>query len=361
MDTLKRTANWFTSVGSVYENGLKRVPCKIKLIDDENKPAGTMDGERIQGEVSIKTDYGVHRFSVFFSSHTSKGEESKQWPMACEMLEWHGQIKGSQDQEPTYVIVEGSVEVNDYVNRNNKLSSMIRWRVVRGSTNVGADEESITSLKMIGMVGSIKPETNKQTNEETGNLMVTVYGALNNGICFPITFKVDKEVADDFENLVQVKDTLPFEVLRMSETTTRKHAISMSKFKGRQVNSSIDYLMLANIDDPIEEPENTEEYDENGNLVPVETNWIDPNVMAMAIKERKKHLQEIEQKGYQGGTKKGGSGSSSNVQESLRQEKAKNSKTYSSNTSNASKSSKTEPDSDVDFEDITEDDFENIF
>lgn len=294
--TLQKTANWFRCVGYLSESNLKREDCNIKQKDASGQDAGTKKGERIMGSVAVKTDNGIHTFNVYAQSLTAKGEESKQWKMYCDMLNWNPKIGGDSSVEPTLVNIEGAISVNDYVNQQGEVKSGLRWRVGRANTKASPDEPKGTTLKVTTIIQSIKPEIRQE--EETGRLLVTLYGAEGNGTCFPINAIVDEEMADAFSDCYEVGMTVPFELELVSRHVGGGANTGTKKF-GRAgkvaVNSGFDVqeLMLVGGDDEIEEPDELTTEDENGNEVEVKTAWINPTAMKKAIKARAQMLEEL--------------------------------------------------------------------
>lgn len=293
---LTKTPNWFRCVGYLSESNLKREDCEIKQKDANGQNAGTKKGERIMGSVAVKTDNGIHTFNVYAQNLTSKGEESKQWKMYCDMLDWNPQIGGDSSVEPTLVNIEGAVSINDYVNQQGEVKSSLRWRVGRANTKASPDEPKGTTLKVTTLVQSIVPEIRQE--EETGRLIVTLYGAEANGTCFPITAIVDEDMADAFTDCYEVGMTVPFELELVSRHVGNENTGAAKKF-GRAgkvaVNNGFDVqeLMLVGGDDEIEEPDELTTEDENGNEVGVKTQWINPVAMKKAIKARAQMLEEL--------------------------------------------------------------------
>lgn len=294
---LKKTSNWFRTIGTVYELGLKREACDIKQKDEDGNDAGTKKGERILGNVSIKTDNGIHTFNVYAQSLTSKGEETKQWKMYCDMLKWNPKLKGDPSIEPTLVNIGGSVSINDYVNQRGEVSSVLRWRVAQANTNADESMAKGTTLKATLFIQSIKPEVRQ--DKETGRLCVTLYGAEANGTCFPVNAIVDEDMAEDFEACYEVGMTVPFE-LELNARHVGNSNNAPKKF-GRaakvSVNSGFDVqeLVIVNGGNEIEEPDETVIEDENGNEVEVQTEWINPVAMKKAIKVRAQMLEQLKQ------------------------------------------------------------------
>lgn len=309
---LTKTSNWFRCVGYLSESNLKREDCDIKQKDANGQDAGIKKGERIMGSVAVKTDNGIHTFNVYAQSLTSKGEESKQWKMYCDMLNWNPKIGGDSSIEPTLVNIEGAVSVNDYVTQQSEVKSGLRWRVGRANTKASPDEPKGTTLKVTTIIQSIKPEIRQE--EETGRLIVTLYGAEANGTCFPITAIVDEDMADAFTDCYEVGMTVPFELELVSRHVGNENTGAAKKF-GRAgkvaVNNGFDVqeLMLVGGDDEIEEPDELTTEDENGNEVEVKTQWINPVAMKKAIKARAQMLEELKNNPPE--KKSGGKGNSS--------------------------------------------------
>lgn len=309
---LKKSANWFRCVGYLSESNLKREDCDIKQKDANGQDAGTKKGERIMGSIAVKTDNGIHTFNVYAQNLTSKGEESKQWKMYCDMLNWNPQIGGDSSIEPTLVNIEGAVSINDYVNQQGEVKSGLRWRVGRANTKASPDEPKGTTLKVTTIIQSIKPEIRQE--EETGRLIVTLYGAEANGTCFPITAIVDEDMADAFTDCYEVGMTVPFELELISRHVGNENTGAAKKF-GRAgkvaVNNGFDVqeLMLVGGDDEIEEPDELTTEDEDGNEIEVKTAWINPVAMKKAIKARAQMLEELKNNPPE--KKSGGKGNSS--------------------------------------------------
>ena len=298
--TLNKTLNWFSSVGTLYEKNLKREDVDIKITDDKGNETGKKKGERIRGNVTVRTDDGIHDFNVYFSSLTSKGEEARQWTMAQAMMDWVPEIGiGGDRNNPTKVRVQGSISINDYVTPSKTMSSRLRWRVAQGNTRTGDDTKSSTFLKVVLYINAIAHEMANE--EETGRLKVTGYGAQNDGTCFPVEFFVDKDIAEDFENFYSIGDTVEFRLslfTRHAGGNRRKVGLS-SKREVKQDMDGFDVTELTFVtgSDVIEEPDEQFITDDEGNEVPVKTDWINPKAMKAAIKVREEKLKELLEKG----------------------------------------------------------------
>lgn len=300
--TLKKTANYFRCIGSLYETSLKLEDVDIKLKDKDGNDAGKTAGQRIMGNIAVKINSGVQTFNVYFQNLNSRLDdngdtvESRQWPMALSMLEWNPQIKGHSDGPITMVNIEGTVGINDYVNQQGKVSSSLRWRVGKASSSVEDDAERGTTLEVTAYVGAIKPEIVKE--EETGRLKVTLYGADNNGACFPMECIIEKDDADDFQDAIAVGDTSAFTIDVACRHVGKKE--NGKKAFGRAgriaVNTGFDVteLVIVGSDGAIEEPDEDELVDDEGNAIEDKSGYINPKAMKLAIKVRAEKLAELE-------------------------------------------------------------------
>lgn len=301
---LRKTPNYWRCIGEVYENGLKREETDIKLRDENGNQDGTMKGERIYGTIAIKIDTGIVELNVYAQSHTSKGEANKQWKMYCDMLEWTPSVNGD-GSTPALVNVEGSIDVNDYVNRDGEMAKMNRYRVSRGSTRVDTDAVPGMSAKGTFYIGDIQKEVVNE--EETGRLIVTLYAVNNQGQAMPITVYVKDDLADDFEDAFEVGQTvkmdLDMEHRHIGGATATDTKKAFGKGSKVAVNNGYDRfeIFIVGADEPIEEPDEDSLVDENGNPVEDTSGYISPKAMAKALKERKKMLEEKKAAGYQGG------------------------------------------------------------
>lgn len=289
---LNRTKQYFRSVGVVNELDLKLEDCDIKYKDSEGNEKQTK-GERIMGNVTLHTQKGIHTYNVYFQSLGYDGSPNKRWKMAMDMLNWIPEINGN-GEPPTKVAVEGQVSINDY-EKEGTVRSNLRWRVGKATTKVSEDEPMGTTLDLVAYIHKIEHE--EINDEETGRLKVTLMGADNKGACFPIDCIVEKDLADDVEENVEVGSTLPITLNRVmkhiggEKKKTTKRMLGGSGDVAVNTGFDIEELILVGADEPIEEPEETE--DEDGNPIEDKSGYINPAVMKKAIKVRLAMLEEL--------------------------------------------------------------------
>lgn len=331
---LNQTFNRFRATGTVDEMGMleqqpngdwKQVPLRIVKTTRDKYVDGQQTNEKIpceqlRGTVTLKTNKGIQAFNFNFFSVNSDGTPNENtWKMAKKIAEWvpaTNPPKEKQDMEPSYVTMQGRVGIYDNVGKDGKMYSNLQWTANAKCQHAKDDEPSGCSLVAIAYLNGYRKETipNGEEQEETGRLIVDLYGADNRGQCFPITCYVEADMADVFEENFEVGQTLDCEFNRVirhvGATKPKKRTFGGGK-SDVTVSSGFDVeeLILVGADE-IEEPEELTTIDENGNEVEVKTKWINPTAMKKAIKARAAMLeQKLEERKSGNGSKKGGNSS----------------------------------------------------
>lgn len=295
---LNRTFNKFRCVGTLYESALKMADCKVKPKDDKGNELPEVDAKRISGRIRVKTAFGVQTFNCIYTSIGIDGKEARNWKMAQAMMDWNPQLKGNHMEPPTLVDLEGYIDIDDYPTRDGKVASALKWNV---SSAKHCDDENTPNQTMFSgvlYIGKIVPEVKDE--DETGRLIMTCYGANRKGECFPVRVIVEEDLAESVEDSYAIGDTAKLDLLvkthHVGGDNNRYQTAIGGGRKGLQVNSGYDVqeitLFMGSL--PIEEPDEKYTEDDNGNQVPIKTDWIDPDTMKMAIRERDKKLKELE-------------------------------------------------------------------
>lgn len=299
---LNRTKNYFRCIGTVNEMNLKREDTEIMLKDEKGNDDHKESCERIYGTFTVRTDNGIITFNTYFTSlnqnpNKDGKHESKQWQMAEKMMDWIPEINGN-GEAATLVNVEGRLDVNDYVGNDGEVKTGTRFTVSKASTKVNPDDPKGCSWSGNMFIKSIRHETRGTDGEETGRLIVDLYGANSKGECLPFKAIVEKDLAEDFEEIYSVNETVPMDIDVIARHVGETNNTSKKKAFGRggsvAVNSGFDVteMVIVGADEAIEEPE---EEDGDGNVI--ENGYIDPDAMKAAIKERNKKLEEMKANG----------------------------------------------------------------
>ncbi len=289
MDILNKSKNFYRCVGSVYELGLKREDCEVKLYAD-GKPTGEkVSAECIKGKFSVRTDGGIVTFMIYFASKGLDGKESRQWKMATDMLELNPEV-GGDGGAPSVVVVEGHLENNMFMSRDGKeVKEVPQFRVSKVSTTAYKEgmEYGIT-VNMSGCMTKNVPETKMIDGEaeETGRGVMTVYMANGRGEVFPVTVIVPDDLVDDVNDAVEAGCTIDA-TLDVNTITfggvAKKHGIGRAgKIDTSNVSTRTEFVLAGM--DIVEEPDELYIEDEDGKQTPVKTLWMDSSVVKKAIK-----------------------------------------------------------------------------
>lgn len=289
MDILHKSKNFYRCVGTVYEIGLKREDCEVKLYED-GKPTGEkVNAECIKGKLGVRTDGGIVTFMIYFASKGLDGKESRQWKMATDMMELNPEV-GGNDNAPSVVVVEGRLENNMFMSRDGKeVKEAPQFRVNKVSTTAYKDgmEYGIT-VNMSGCMTKNVPETKMVDGEaeETGRGVMTVYMANGKGEVFPVTVIVPDDLVDDVNDAVEngctIDATLDVNTITFGGVA-KKHGIGRAgKIDTSNVSTRTEFVLAGM--DIVDEPDEKYIEDEEGNQIPIKTLWMDPDVVKKAIK-----------------------------------------------------------------------------
>lgn len=289
MDILNKSKNFYRCVGTVYELGLKREDCEVKLYKD-GKPTGEkVKAECIKGKFGVRTDGGIVTFMIYFASKGLDGKESRQWKMATDMMELNPEV-GGNGNAPSVVVVEGRLENNMFMSRDGKeVKEAPQFRVSKVSTTAYKEgmEYGIT-INMSGCMTKNVPETKMVDGEaeETGRGVMTVYMANGKGEVFPVTVIVPDDLVDDVNDAVEAGCTIDA-TLDVNTITfggvAKKHGIGRAgKIDTSNVSTRTEFVLAGM--DIVDEPDELYVEDENGKQTPVKTLWMDSSVVKKAIK-----------------------------------------------------------------------------
>ena len=325
MDILNKSKNFYRCVGTVYELGLKREDCEVKLYED-GKPTGEkVKAECIKGKFGVRTDGGIVTFMIYFASKGLDGEESRQWKMATDMMELNPEV-GGNGNAPSVVVVEGRLENNMFMSRDGKeVKEAPQFRVSKVSTTAYKEgmEYGIT-VNMSGCMTKNVPETKMVDGEaeETGRGVMTVYMANGKGEVFPVTVIVPDDLVDDVNDAVEAGCTIDA-TLDVNTITfggvAKKHGIGRAgKIDTSNVSTRTEFVLAGM--DIVDEPDEKYIEDENGKQTPIKTLWMDSSVVKKAIKMYQVKKDEFAKNGGNKATK---SNSTSNLKDKKAEYKSK--------------------------------------
>ena len=325
MDILNKSKNFYRCVGTVYELGLKKEDCEVKLYED-GKPTGEkVKAECIKGKFGVRTDGGIVTFMIYFASKGLDGKESKQWKMAESMMELNPEVKGDGNT-PSVVVVEGWLDNHMYMSRDGKeVKEAPQFKVGKVSTTAYKEgmEYGIT-VNMSGCMTKNVPETKMVDgeSEETGRGVMTVYMANGKGEVFPVTVIVPEDLVDDVNDAVEagctIDATLDVDTITFGGVA-KKHGIGRAgKIDTSNVSTRTEFVLAGM--DIVDEPDELYVEDEDGKQTPVKTLWMDSSVVKKAIKMYQVKKDEFAKNG---GNKAAKSNSTTNLKDRKAEHKAK--------------------------------------
>ena len=325
MDILNKSKNFYRCVGTVYELGLKKEDCEVKLYAD-GKPTGEkVKAECIKGKFGVRTDGGIVTFMIYFASKGLDGKESRQWKMATDMMELNPEV-GGNGNAPSVVVVEGRLENNMFMSRDGKeVKEAPQFRVSKVSTTAYKEgmEYGIT-VNMSGCMTKNVPETKMVDGEaeETGRGVMTVYMANAKGEVFPVTVIVPEDLVDDVNDAVEAGCTIDA-TLDVNTITfggvAKKHGIGRAgKIDTSNVSTRTEFVLAGM--DIVDEPDEKYIEDENGKQTPIKTLWMDSSVVKKAIKMYQVKKDEFAKNGGNKATK---SNSTTNLKDKKAEYKSK--------------------------------------
>ena len=325
MDILNKSKNFYRCVGTVYELGLKREDCEVKLYENGVATGEKVKAECIKGKFGVRTDGGIVTFMIYFASKGLDGEESRQWKMATDMMELNPEV-GGNGNAPSVVVVEGRLENNMFMSRDGKeVKEAPQFRVSKVSTTAYKEgmEYGIT-VNMSGCMTKNVPETKMVDGEaeETGRGVMTVYMANGKGEVFPVTVIVPDDLVDDVNDAVEAGCTIDA-TLDVNTITfggvAKKHGIGRAgKIDTSNVSTRTEFVLAGM--DIVDEPDEKYIEDENGKQTPIKTLWMDSSVVKKAIKMYQVKKDEFAKNGGNKATK---SNSTSNLKDKKAEYKSK--------------------------------------
>ena len=325
MDILNKSKNFYRCVGTVYELGLKREDCEVKLYENGVATGEKVKAECIKGKFGVRTDGGIVTFMIYFASKGLDGKESRQWKMATDMMELNPEV-GGNGNTPSVVVVEGRLENNMFMSRDGKeVKEAPQFRVSKVSTTAYKEgmEYGIT-VNMSGCMTKNVPETKMVDGEaeETGRGVMTVYMANGKGEVFPVTVIVPDDLVDDVNDAVEagctIDATLDVNTITFG-SVAKKHGIGRAgKIDTSNVSTRTEFVLAGM--DIVDEPDELYIEDEDGKQTPVKTLWMDSSVVKKAIKMYQVKKDEFAKNG---GNKTTKSNSTSNLKDKKAKYKSK--------------------------------------
>ena len=249
-----------------------------------------------RGAIKVGEEGHLYDFEGMVYKLTKEGKVSKTYERA---VNWFGEvydaIQESREIPEIFASLSGSLEPMDYVASSGELRETTVFRVsqIYDFTKDAYGDDAYVTLE--GYVRSIAPEIDPKTEEETGNLIISLIGLTfkKDAIVIP---KIIVENEGDGVNFVNsnyevgafTKATLGFKWTNSNPTPSR---VGMGRVKDNVVSRSTREFFLMGMDVPRED----DDISKNKELI------------KELLSERKMKLDAIEEEGYKGSGEKNSS------------------------------------------------------
>lgn len=249
----------------------------------------------LEGVVQCGDDavYDVH-FKTFSQAKKANGEDSKAY---TNIKEWASKaVPMTKNKENcTWVDMVGSLRCRDYVSREGKLIQGIEYNM----TLFNDFKDYACEIDLEGYIAGIKDEVRKNGDDEveTGRKIIRLFSReqLGTAIIDYTRIIVPKEYADQLEdNGFEQGRTATFYI---TLTPTQNSAPKKAGIGQQRVTEGRAYLepLMTGADMPVDEDS---------------SEALSTALMKAGMNERKAHLKEIEDAGYQGGSSNNSSSAS---------------------------------------------------
>lgn len=299
--SIKQTKSKARFVGVLEEKGLELVKGEIKGREGNKIPC-----EIIKGKLSVATDNGLFTLRVYTASKTTKNEDNKMFKGIKTILDEYKDRKTYGD-EADVIDCDVQININDYVTDGANAVKTTTQISLNSAKRVTGEVESTTDIDMVGYIGKIVPEINKD-DEETGRLIVDFATIGYGDRALPFKLFVGEDMADDFTDYYEVGQTVELYI-----SATQRHVgetkPKTAKF-GRAANvvSGFDVLELIIVGG---EEAFEDEYDGEGEEIEGTNVAISKKTIKELMKAREMFLENLlnEKKSGKTKEKKGGMGS----------------------------------------------------
>lgn len=285
-DKIRDLSNVVTLAGKITE-------IEIKKGTNKNKSADI----KIKGEIQFgDTKAHTRKFETYVAQYNAEGKENKLYDMTLPFVNSVKSVAKVGEEEATLVSIQGEFKANDYINKKDMLVEGLK--IDAKFFNDFTEYQGVADVE--GYIQSIVPEVKGEEEKETGRLKVTLITTDFFGNIIPVkNIIVPADIREAFEENYQVGQTaklfVDFVVNKADEKPVKTGGIG--KQRVTQGKSYVEMILTGA--DP--------SFDEDDDM------GISSEAIRIALSERKALLNDIKEKGYQGGTQGGGnSGNSSN-------------------------------------------------
>ncbi|MCK9198920.1 MAG: hypothetical protein M0P49_04890 [Bacilli bacterium] len=289
-DKIRDLSNMVTLAGKITEIEVKKG--KNKNLSPDIK---------IKGEIQFgDTKAQSRKFETYIAQYNAEGKENKLYDMTLPFVNSVKSVAKVGEEEATLVSIQGGFKANDYVNKKDILVEGLK--IDAKFFNDFTEYQGLADIE--GYIQSIVPEVKGEEEKETGRLRVTLITTDFFGNIIPVkNIIVPADIREAFEENYQVGQTaklfVDFVVNKADEKPVKTGGIG--KQRVTQGKSYVEMILTGA--DPA--------FDEDDDM------GISSEAIRIALSERKALLNDIKDKGYQGGAQSGNIGGSSSNRKGL--------------------------------------------
>lgn len=275
------------------DTNLRQADAKVTvagIVSDKKLEMTTKDGVRtIEGTLTIKTsDTNFVQMRVRCSDKKKDGSENKTFAGVMTVMNEYKSIADVGEDEADRVRASGQINLFRSNNNGNEIVSYTSNFFNRIKANQTFEPKAEFEIEMY--IKSLVPEVNKD-GEETGRYKIVGWVPTFNGI-EPLDLIVPEELADQVSNIYEPKQTARFcgDIVQNVTYKTIERPAAFGVIKSGSKPNFINELVVTG-GSPVYDAKDKDEVVEGVNQIP-----YDPTVIQAAIDERKRLIEEGQNK-----------------------------------------------------------------
>jgi hypothetical protein len=267
---IKKSQNFLQVAGTLLEKNIEIVTMETEITDSKNEKR-----KKITCEVAKKKDFKNPALLVECSPKDESGNIRYtaqlgvdfwgiKFGIASKKLNDEGNIvdnenfkgiktvldtyiaksKTQEDKQPTKVWVKsGFLVANEYANVQGEFKTYMPIITTYNITSTNVPED-ICEGNLSGVIRTMIRETRGEQQEETGRVKIEFYFFDKKGATYPVTFMVEKDLADDVERLYENGQSVKFYYEFLTNHIGAKKIQNESGFGRRQTNTTSGFDVL---------------------------------------------------------------------------------------------------------------------
>jgi hypothetical protein len=236
-----------------HNNTKKKITCEVARKKDFKNPALLVEcsPKDENGNVRYTAQLGVDfmniKYGVASKQFDDKGNivDSENFKGIKTVLDTYiAKAEAKTNEESTRVYVKsGFLIPNEYANSQGEFKTYIPTITTFNVTSTNVPED-ICEGNLSGVIRTMIREVRGEQQEETGRVKIDFYYFDNKGATYPVTFMVEKDLADDVERLYENGQSVKFYYEFLTNHIGAKKIQNESGFGRRQTNTTSGFDVL---------------------------------------------------------------------------------------------------------------------